>query len=304
MYYIVYGIFYLISLLPWFIIYAISDFIYFILYYVVKYRRGVVMNNLKIAFPEKTEKELTAISKESYHGLVDTFIEVIKLLTLSKKKLLEMCPMSGMEALEPYFKSNRNIQIIAGHFYSWEMANPIMGVSFPIPSLGVYMPLSNKVMDKVMYKIRARFGTKLISSKNFTREYLHYTQGANVLILAAHQNAGKVEKIKLMYFFSQPAPFIPGPAKGAHKFDAVIVYCHYYREKRGKYRFHLELVTDNPKSIDQDELTRIFRDRIEASIKEHPGSYLWTHKRWKHQWKPEHADLWIDNVPPPPFPGH
>ncbi|MDA3616573.1 lysophospholipid acyltransferase family protein [Polluticaenibacter yanchengensis] len=304
MYYIVYGIFYLISLLPWFIIYALSDFIYFVLYYIIKYRRGVVMSNLKIAFPGKSEKELTAISKESYHGLVDTFIEVIKLLTLSKKKLLEMCPITGVEALEPYIKTNRNIQIIAGHFYSWEMANPILGVSFPMPTLGVYMPLSNKVMDKIMYKIRARFGTKLISSKNFTKEYLHYTHQANVLLLAADQKPGKVERGKWMYFFSQPAPFIPGPAKGAHKFNAAVFYCDYYREKRGKYRFKLELITDDPKSIGEDELTRIFRNKIEASIRRHPGSYLWTHKRWKHQWKPEYANLWIDTVPAPPFNNH
>jgi len=83
MYYIVYGSLWLLSLLPLRLLYVLSDCIYGLVFYVFKYRKNVVMKNLLIAFPEKTEKERRQIAKKFYHNLIDMFIETLKMLSVS-----------------------------------------------------------------------------------------------------------------------------------------------------------------------------------------------------------------------------
>jgi KDO2-lipid IV(A) lauroyltransferase len=158
MYSIVYAIFYLISLLPLRVLYILSDAIYGILYYIIGYRRKVVHQNLIIAFPEKSDTERKKIEKAFYHQFVDTFIEAIKLISMSPKEFSKRFSIN-IDVLNNLYATGQNVQLVAGHFFSWEFANLGIAKQSKYPFIGVYMPLSNKVMDKIMYKMRSRFGT-------------------------------------------------------------------------------------------------------------------------------------------------
>lgn len=297
MYYVVYGFLKLLSFLPLQVLYLLSDFVYFLLVHVFKYRKNVVMGNLQIAFPEKTEKEKEQILKEFYHNFCDTFIETIKLLSWSEKEIKKR--MKGnIEVINEWKEKEKNLQVISGHFFNWELANLGISSVCTIPFVAVYMPLSNKVMNKIMLNLRAKAGTILIAATNFKREVSEHLKKKYALILVGDQNPGKPNNAYWLNFFSKAAPFVTGPEKGARLNDTAVVYVDFYKVKRGYYEFHVELITDDPKQFKEGELTKMLVKKTEESIRKRPANYLWSHRRWKHEWKEENRKLWVDDEEP------
>jgi KDO2-lipid IV(A) lauroyltransferase len=286
MYYIVYAFFYSLSLLPWRILYLLSDGIYLLVYYVIGYRKKVVMSNLAIAFPEKNEAEKTRIAKKFYHNFIDSFIESIKLLSISEREFRKRFS-TNIEVLNQLYGSGQNVQIISGHYFNWEFANLGVALDSKFPFVVVYMPLSNKIFDKLVYRLRTKFGTLLVPATEFRRDFHKYIHSEYALILVADQNPGGPDKAYWTPFFGKPAPFVRGPEKGAKVNNTAVVYAHFYKLKRGYYRVDMELVTTEPKSYPNGALTRLLVNKIEASVKKIPDNYLWSHRRWKFAYDEE-----------------
>jgi KDO2-lipid IV(A) lauroyltransferase len=293
MYYLIYGFLKLISLLPIQILYLIADFVYFILFYVVQYRKSVVRGNLIIAFPEKNEEERNKIMKLFYKNLADTFIEMIKMLSWSEEEVRKRFA-GNIEVINRWAGKEKSIQVITGHFFNWELANLAVSSLCKIPFLGVYMPLTNKTMDKIFYDLRKRFGTILIPATDFKNKAKDYFKDQSALILVADQNPGGPDKGWWLYFFSKPAPFVPGPAKGAIARDTVVIYANFYKRKRGYYEVVFEEITPSPGTFSEASLTYLLAKKVENSVKERPDNYLWTHRRWKHEWREDFANKWAD----------
>ncbi len=286
MYYIIYPLLYLISLLPWFILYGISDGIYGLIYYVFGYRKEVVMKNLLIAFPDKTEKERTRIAKDFYHNLIDTFIETIKLLSVGKKEF-DKRYTSNIEIVNALYDSSVNVQLQAGHFFNWEYINWGVARDSKIPFVAVYMPVSNKAFDKIIYNLRSRYGTILVTALNFKNKFDEYVTGRYALGLAADQNPGSPLNAHWVNFFGRITPFVTGPEKGAKLNNIPVFFGHFYKVKRGYYHIQLELLTDKPREFPDGQLTQLFASRVEAAIKLKPSNYLWSHRRWKWEFEEE-----------------
>lgn len=299
MYYLVYGFFYLFSLLPWWFIYGFSNGVYGLLYYVIGYRKKLVMANISTVFPEKTLAERTRIAKDFYLGFTDTFLETVKMLSISEKELRKRIVATGTDALEQAFASGQSLQIMGGHFMNWEYANHGTAIQCKVPCLGVYMPLSNKVIGRIMMKLRSRFGTILISATDFKTQFSEYSNKQHALILGADQKPGKVSLSYWLNFFGKPAPFVTGPEKGAKTNNTSVVFANYYRIKRGYYRCDYTLFTTKPQEFSEGAITLHFKDFVEDAIRQNPSCYLWSHNRWKHKWQPEYAKLWIDAKPLP-----
>ncbi|MBN9298685.1 MAG: lipid A biosynthesis acyltransferase [Filimonas sp.] len=285
MYYIVYGLLYLVSLLPFRVLYFISDIFYYLLYYVIGYRKDVVMNNLKIAFPEKTDAERLKIARKFYSQFVDNFIEMLKLLSISKKTLEKRFKVN-IEVLNDLKGKIDKVQVVTGHYFNWEFANSAVGHTSLFPFIVVYMPVKNKVFDKLVYKLRSRFGTILVPATAFRTNFHQYIKDEYALILVADQNAGHVDNAYWLPFFGKMAPFVRGPERGAIKNNTAVIYAHFYPYKRGYYTAKLELITTTPREYAEGELTKILVKKVEDSVKEIPSSYLWTHKRWKWEFDP------------------
>ncbi|HVX51672.1 MAG TPA: hypothetical protein VHB48_16040 [Chitinophagaceae bacterium] len=293
MYQIVYAIFYLLSLLPWRVIYLLSDFAYLLVYYVFRYRRDVVMNNLEIAFPGKTVKERVAIAKKFYRQFTDNFIEVIKLISISEEELNKRFK-GNFDVFNDLYQSGINVQLHLGHFFNWEFANLALSNNMPYTFLVVYMPINNKVFNRLFMKLRQRFGSSLVAATNFRNEFLSYSKGRYVLGLVGDQNPGNPDNAYWTYFFKKLTPIVKGPEKGAKINRTAIVMCSFYQVKRGFYQINFELLTTNPRSLPDGEITKKMIAFIEESIRQHPSCYLWSHKRWKWQFNPEkHSKLII-----------
>lgn len=302
MYYVVYGIFYGMSLLPTWILYRLSDGIAFLLYAVIRYRRRIVLHNLRIAFPEKPERERREIARKFYRNFSDSFMETVKLLSASPAWLEKHFVIDNPEVMEDFARDGRKIQLFLGHLFGWEVANVAMPRLTRFKFLVVYMPLANKVLERVFLRLRARTGTVLLPATSMQRAIIPYRNSVYALALVADQSPSGPDNSYWLNLFGQPTAFIRGAERGSRIGDIPAVFARVYKSGRGRYRSELTTIADHPANLPEGELTLRYRDLLEAAIRQQPATWLWSHKRWKFVWNERFAPFWIDDVPAPAFP--
>jgi KDO2-lipid IV(A) lauroyltransferase len=291
MYYIIYPFLYLISLLPFFILYGISDVVAFFLNHVFKYRRDVVLSNLKIAFPQKTEAERKKIATQFYQYFADSFIETVKFISISKKQLLQRTT-GTYDIINRLLGEGKSINLLCGHQFNWEYANLLYSSELKVPFVTVYLPVENKAFNKVMFKIRTRFNAILVSPAQFGSKLHHVFNSQHALVLAADQSPATPKSGYWINFFNHPTSFLIGPEKSAIRKKSAVVFVGFKRVKRGYYHFESVLLTDNAATIDKrGQLTGLYRDALEKAIINDPANYLWSHRRFKFEWNPEYGDV-------------
>lgn len=293
MYKLLYGILYLISLLPLRVLYIFSDFVYFLIYYVFGYRKEVVRKNLSIAFPGKTDEERKKIERQFYKNFVDNFIETLKLLSGKTKFANKHFIADGTLMQEQYNKGHR-CQFHLGHNFNWELANIGVTRLSNYDMLMVYLPIKNKAVDKLMLKIRSCSGNFMLPATDMRKAMIPHRDSLYLLALVADQVPGDVSKAYWLNFFGRPTPFIRGPERGAVAGNLSVFFAQIYKIKRGYYKLDYELCTENAADLPKGELTRRYVEYLERSISAHPEMWLWTHRRWKKEWKEEYQELWIE----------
>lgn len=273
---------------PRFIFYGIADFIYFILYRILKYRKKVVLDNLRNSFPEKSDDEIKDIAKKFYHHLSDIFIENIAITRMSKKRFLSMVSIKNISLLEYLYYKNKSAVGIIGHYANWEVLT-VVGLFTDYKILSVYKPLSNKFFDKEFYNMRKRFGEVPVSMQDTFRVVLKYhrEKKLSILGLISDQRPQKPSGNYWTHFLNQEACVFLGPEKIAKKFNSAVFFTHIDKAKRGKYTIEFELLFEDPSECKEYEITEAHVRILENKIKEKPEYWLWSHKRWKHKRDPE-----------------
>lgn len=296
MYYLVYGILYLISLLPLRLLFFISDGFYGLAFHVIKYRRDVVMNNLTIAFPEKTEAEKIIIAKKFYHNFIDSFIETIKMLSVNEKFILKHFT-GNWQIINEVLKTRESCHILLGHTFNWELGNHAISLNLDHAFLVVYMPIGNKIFNRLFMELREKGRTKLLSAHNMRKDFMPYRNIKYILALAADQNPGNPRYAYWLNFFDRPTPFVTGPEKGARARNLPVFFCYIEKVRRGYYNLIISMGEENPQLLPEGAVTVKFVRYLEHVIRLQPDMWLWSHKRWKHEWKEEYLNLWIDQQP-------
>lgn len=291
MYYIVYGLLYTISLLPLKVLYLFSDVSCFILYSIIGYRKQVVFSNLKQAFPEKTDEERKKIAKKFYRNFTDSFIETIKLVSAGEKFIVNH--FSGdFSVVNDLYKNHDKCQLHSAHNFNWEYAN----LSIPLhleeyKLLTVYMPVSNKIFDRFFIKLRGKTGAILLPATKLRNTLLPYRHEKYALALVADQNPGSPASSYWLNFFGKPTPFVKAPESGARRGNSPVVFCHFRKDKRGFYTIHFKLADEYPAASAEGELTKKYVSFLEEIIQQQPENYLWSHRRWKWEWKEEYGKI-------------
>ena len=286
LYFVLYGI----SLLPMRMLYFFSNALAYIAFSGIGYRKQIVMSNLSIAFPEKSEEERVAIAKEFYLNFCDAMMEAIKLIS-ADNRLIDKMFVVDPNMLQAIEGTTKNIQIHAMHNFSWEIVNLGVAREVKLPFLGVYQPITNNFFEELFKKIRSRNGTILIPANDFKNNFLPHNNKQYILALVADQNPGNPAKAWWVNFFGKPAPFVMGPENAARQRDTAVLFANFYKVKRGLYSFSVEKFTDHPADLAPGELTMSYIKYIEDKTRERPANYLWSHRRWKHPFKPEYTDL-------------
>lgn len=281
---LLYPFIWIVSILPFRILYFISDILYLLIYYVIGYRKKVVLNNLKLAFPEKSEKELLKIRKKFYHHFVDVFMEMLKTFTVSKEAIYKRYKFTNIEMLIQLNKDNKSLILMGPHYANWEW---IMSLDSFVDYKGyaAFKKIKNKYFNNLIIKSRAKFGTNMIETSKIVSEMLYNKQN-NIQAAYGLLSDQSPQIGKTFYwreFFGVKVPVHTGAEILAKKYDMNLVFIDTKKIKRGYYETSFSLISNDSTKAKNYELTDIFLDKVEQKVRERPEFYFWTHNRFKHK---------------------
>jgi KDO2-lipid IV(A) lauroyltransferase len=271
---------YFIAYLPFPILYLFSDALFFIIYYITKYRKGLIYKNLKNAFPQKTEAEIKKIAKDYYVFFCDFLLETVKMLAMSKTTMMRRVKFTNLDFIEKYAQKKQSIFIMLGHSGSWEWASPSFELQTPFHVLAIYKPLTNKLIDSLVLKLRTRFGQEATSMKNTLRNIIRLKHQLTVTAFIGDQRPNPRDAYWTI-FLNQETGFLWGTEKLAQKFNTPVVFAEIIRPQRGFYEVRFDEISDDPQNTQEGEITEKFARKLESQIQENPHLWLWSHNRWK-----------------------
>ena len=282
---LVYPFIWLLSILPFRILYFISDMAYYVIYYIVGYRKKTVYENLKLVFPEKNEVEIKTIAKKSYRHFTDIFVEMIKSFTISEKELTKRYTFKNINILHKLEDENRSAMLLAAHYGNWEWIF-ILNPQLKFNGYAIYKKVKNPFFDKKVRETRGRYGTTLVPTKEIFSVIRENTK-ENKLSMYGFLGDQSPKPNKAHYWSEflgvKNVPIHTGAELLSKKHNLPIVIFTTKKVKRGYYETTFIATTDNPKSIEDYKITDQFLEIVEKEIREAPEYYFWTHKRFKHR---------------------
>jgi KDO2-lipid IV(A) lauroyltransferase len=277
--------FYCVALLPYYWLYKLSDLCFFLVYYVIQYRKKIVWKNLQYAFPDKSPDELTQLSRSFYQYLCDLILEHIKMLTLQPAQLDRYCKYQNPEVLQQLYQQGKHVILVAGHYGNWEWAGNTIALQTPYQLYAIYQPLENPYFNTFLKKLRTRFNRKVMSQGETFRCMSQYGKRLTATALLADQ-APLPTQAYIMPFLDNLTYVGQGFEKLAKKLNHAVVYISTQRMRRGYYSLHASLLSANPATEPPTLLTKLYLQHLEADIKKQPATWLWSHRRWKNPINP------------------
>jgi Kdo2-lipid IVA lauroyltransferase/acyltransferase len=272
----------LLSRLPFSFLYGLSDFLFFVSYRIVGYRKKVVQRNIRNSFPGKSPEELKQIEKDFYRNLCDYGVETLKLLTISKQQLMQRMQFANLGLLADFKAKNQSIFFLASHQFNWEWMLVSASLTFPFDIEFVYQPVKNKFFDRFSLVTRSRFGALGIRRKDVAREIIKRRKKLKGIASVADQYPGYASDKKYRtQFLNQDTVFFYGTNQLAQLTQFPTLYYKVEKIKRGYYLSTPILIGEPPYEKTSDAVIERYVRELEKSIQEAPSNYLWSHKRWK-----------------------
>ena len=283
-FYLAYPIIWLFSKLPFRILYIISDVMYFLFFYIIKYRKKVVLNNLKLVYPDKKEKELIQIQKRFFRHFVDSLIEGIKAFTISEENIKKRYTYNNIEIINKLYEEGRSIILVSSHYANWEW---VIGLSLhtKMDFYGSYTKIQNKNFENLIKKSRSKYGMKCVKSSEIIKGIVtNVKQQKQGLYLLISDQSPQVKKNQYWSdFLNVKVPIFTGAEMISKKFDFAVVNMNTSKIKRGYYESEFELITHTAKELAENAITDRYLRLTEEHIHKQPEFYLWSHKRFKHK---------------------
>lgn len=277
-----------VALMPFPILYFFSDIIFLLLFYVVRYRRKLVLRNLTDSFPDKTEKEVRHIRSRFYRNFADYIVETLKLGHISDRAIRKRVKFENDELLTRLIKSGRSIVIYFSHCGNWEWTTSVSLLHSECSNvvLGqVYRPLRSKFADSYMLGLRSRFGTKNYPKAKVLRELLRAGADGKITVTGfmSDQKPSHGDRVHILRFLNHPTAVITGTETLARKLDMAVVYWDMHKDRRGYYTITNRLIAESLADKPDFYATDSYITMLEKTIERQPAIWLWTHNRWKHK---------------------
>ena len=270
-----------LSLLPLPVLYWLSDFAYVLVYKVGGYRKEVVFENLRNAFPDKTDFEIKQTASGFYHFINDLMVEILWCFSLTEKRITNRLKVKNPELLDDLYASGKSVVLILGHYASWEMVLSSLNLFVKHHVATIYVPLTNKGLDEKFFKMRTTFGSEMIAKRDFKNNMQEGTDKQRAIIFGADQSPSISKNLYWTQFLNQDTAVALGAEKYAKMYDMPVVFIWLRREKRGYYSVEFETITTDPKSEPEGAITEKHVRVMEKQILAKPEYWLWSHKRWK-----------------------
>ena len=284
-YYFAFGFVSFISMLPFRVLYVLSDIVYPIIYHLIGYRKKVVRDNLKWSFPDKTEKERRVIEKKFYRHFCDLIFESLKFARITESEIKKRMMYTGFEPALKRYDEGRCVMLYSSHYGSWEW-NSSFSLYLPEdkPIYPIYKKQKNELSDRIIYKIRNRFGTETIEMKNLLRVMIDMRKKGKLGMygMISDQSPSRTSMHYFTQFLNQRTAVITGTEQLARKFDYPVYYARLKKLKRGYYTTELIPLSIHPKDTPEYEISEKYMRLLEDDILRDPSIWLWTHKRWKY----------------------
>ncbi|WP_025667917.1 lysophospholipid acyltransferase family protein [Aquimarina megaterium] len=294
-YKLVYPFLWFISKLPWRLFYAFSTGIFFLVYYIFRYRRKTVTQNLELVFPNKTFREIKKIRKEFYQHMCDMFLEMIKSISISNEEMKERFKVTNIEKLHELEAKEENIMILMAHYASYEWAN-VIDIQTNFQAVGVYKKIGNKYFDRLVHRIRARFGSRIVGTKDAMKVITEdQTKGGLYMYGLISDQSPKLYKATFWTdFMGIKVPVFLGAEVLSKRLGLNTYYLQVEKIKRGYYQATFVTLTEDSKNCEDYSIVKSYLRLLENQINNKPQYYLWSHKRWKHRNAPIPEDATID----------
>lgn len=280
-----------ISLLPFPLLYGFSNFLFYLFYYVIGYRKTVVLENIRNSFPELSTSEQTAICKGFYRHFCDLILESIKAFTISEKEVTKRVVCVNPEVIDAYYDKGKSVIIAGGHLNNWELFAVAVDRLIKHQAIGIYKPLTNAFFDAKMYKTRSKYGLYMISTKIVNDVFEAEKGKLTATIFAIDQSPSNPDKAHWMKFLNQESSVLTGTEKYAKAYDYPVLYGRINKVKRGYYSFEFFDVCPEPLKTKEFEITEKITHLLEKDIRVSPSSWLWSHRRWKHKRVPAAVNM-------------
>lgn len=273
---------YLVSILPFRVLYLLSDALRVILFGGIGYRKKVIFSNLRNSFPQKSEQEIQAIASEFYRYFCDLVLETLKTLTISPAALKRHVLFEDISLFQRYYERGQSVIVVMGHLNNWELGGARFALEPIHPLYIIYHPLNNPYFDKLLYHMRTRLGNRLYAMKETIRGMVSNRDQATVTAFIADQTPSP-KNAHWVTFLNQDTPVFTGTGRIARKFNYPILYVSVRRLRRGLYSIEPEVLVENPADLTENEISELHTLRLEQDICSQPAYWLWTHRRWKHK---------------------
>ena len=283
-YIVAYPFLWLISILPFRVFYWFSDFVYFLVYHVIGYRRKTVRENLALTLPHLSDAERKEIEKKFYQHMCDMFLEMIKTMSITPEEMEKRFTITNMDLFHEYENKGKSVVLVASHYASWEWLLTL-NKRMLFNGVGVYKKIANPYFDKLVRKIRGKYDAELVETKKAI-PLMAQNQRDGILSLygLASDQSPKLDRIfHSMKFMGIEVPVHTGAEMLAKKYDLSVIFIKVKKVGRGYYEASIVPIADNPKEYENFEITEKYLREVEKQIYEAPEYYLWTHKRWKHR---------------------
>lgn len=267
--------------LPFRGMYLLSDLGCFLLRNVFRYRKKVVLSNLRNSFPVKSEEEIQALASAFYHHFTDILLESLKGLRLPKAELQRRFVYRNPEIFQPFFEKNQSVILLGSHYGNWEWGV----LSFPLAVqhsvVGIYKPLKNKAVEGFLNSLRKKWGLHLAEMNQAGRAIVSYKNQPSIFVLIADQTPSDMRNAHWANFLNQDTPFLQGMDKLARQTGYPVFYFEIERVKRGFYEVTFSPICEAPKELPEGKITQRYAASLEATIRNSPADWLWSHRRWK-----------------------
>jgi|WetSurMetagenome_2_1015567.scaffolds.fasta_scaffold203444_1 Kdo2-lipid IVA lauroyltransferase/acyltransferase len=271
----------LISIIPFSLLFVLSDISSFFLQYIFCYRLSTVSDNLKNAFPEKSYNEIRIVTRSFYKHLCDVTLESIKGYSLSTKQLLKRYRILNPEVVNQYYEKEQNIIIAMSHYGNWEWGTQVAGSYFEHKLISLYKPLSNKYTEEYIRDLRMRRNMEFLSI--YDAKYIFRSKGSNpkIFFFVGDQSPSNIKKVVWIKFFNQDTACLRRIENYARLFNLLVIYADIQKVKRGYYTVEMQEICSNASETLPGEITDRYMRKLESIIIKKPEDWLWSHRRWK-----------------------
>lgn len=272
---------FLFRIIPFPLLYLISDGFYFLFYYIAGYRKKVVYENLRSSFPEKSATEIRTIARGFFHHLADVLVESMKAFSMTEAEVVKRYRLEGMEELDELYRQGKPVICVAGHYANWELAGIAAGSQMAHKPVGFYKPMTNKRIDAYIRKTRVK-GRSELASITATNETFRKDYGdIPVFYMVADQSPSSPRLAYWMNFLNHDTAVLHGPEKYAHRYNFPVVFAWAEKVRRGYYIARFTMLEKDPAHSAPGQITEKYIRALEQVILENPQYYLWSHRRWK-----------------------